>query len=71
MIAEREREREREREKESILAYFRQHNIKSIKLESDNLVIEYQSETTETKSTKGTGKTKSQMKCDKCGFKKD
>ncbi|CAG8597043.1 27849_t:CDS:2, partial [Gigaspora margarita] len=42
------------------------YGIKSIKLEGDSLVIEYQSGTTETKSTKGTGKTKSQMRCDKC-----
>lgn len=34
------------------------------------MVITYSSGSTETKSTKGTGKTKSQMKC-KCGFKKD
>jgi hypothetical protein len=43
-------DRERERERESILTYFQQHNIKSITLQNDKLVIEYNNNSpTETK----------------------
>ena len=40
---------EKEREREQIKEYFTKHNIKSIKLENDQLVIEYNNSQTETK----------------------
>jgi cytidylate kinase len=41
MFAKTTQQREREREREQIKAYFSKYNIKSIKLESNELVIEY------------------------------